>query len=264
MTDWQMIRTNDFAFPAGGDVEELVTELVDMLASPDPELRDELGYAALATWIHQGVVPDDCLRPLGDLMVKRFESDQVHVRTFAPLIFDVMVATRDVCEPAWVDAFERWYATEADLRGHDPQLGWLHAVAHGADLLGELGLRTDVSARRMLDLSAARMLAETPVVWRDQEDDRLAYAVGRVLTRGDLSRLDATGWLDPIGEVLAGDRTGPVPAQVSNTLRTLRMLYLVVERGVRIGPDDVRPVPERDAVLDRIAEVLHPASSWAW
>ena len=264
MTDWQTIRSNDFRVPEGGDVTRLVAELVDMLASPDPEVRDELGYSALATWIHEGVVPDDQLRPLGDLMVQRFGSDQVQVRTFAPLVLDVMVATRGVCEPAWVDAFERWYAAEGDLRGHDPQLGWLHAVAHGADLLGELGLRPDVPARRMLDLAATRMVAGTPVVWQAQEDDRLAYAVGRVLTRADLSRTDAVGWLDPVADVLAEGRPGPVPAQVSNTLRTLRMLYLVVDRGVRIGPDDVRPVPERDAVLDRVAEVLHPASPWAW
>ncbi len=116
----------------------------------------------------------------------------------------------------------------------------------------------------MLDLAATRMGAATPVVWQAQEDDRLAYAVGRVLSRADLSRSDAVGWLDPVADVLAEGHPGPVPARVSNTLRTLRMLYLVVDRGVRIGPDDVRPVPERDAVLARVAEVLHPASPWAW
>ena len=264
MTDWTAIRADDFAFPAGGSATDLVAELVDMLASPDPDVRDGLGFSALATWVDAGVVPDDELLPLGDAMARRFDDDRIQARTFAPLVLDVIVSTRGVCAPGWVDAFERWYATESDLRGHDADLGWLHAVAHGADLLGDLGLRADVSPRRMLDLAAARMVAPTELVWRDQEDDRLAHAVGKVLTRPDLSEQDALAWLDPVAELMAGGEPGPVPAQVTNTLHTLRMLHLLVGRDIRLGPDQVAPVPRRDAVLDRVAEVLHPATPWMW
>ena len=264
MTDWPAIRADDFAFPDGGSVPDLVAELVDMLASPDPEVRDELGFSALATWIDEGVVPDDRLLPLGDAMTARLGDDRVQARTFAPLVLDVIVSRRGVCAPAWVDAFERWYAAETDLRGPDPRLGWLHAVAHGADLLGDLGLRADVSPRRMLDLAATRMLAPTDQVWHDQEDDRLAHAVAKVLTRPDLSERDASAWLEPAAALLAGGEPGPVPARVTNTLHTLRALYLLVSRGVRLAPDRVAPVPCRDAVLDRIAEVLHPATPWMW
>lgn len=264
MTDWTTIRANDFALPDDSDVAELVAELVEMLASPDPEVRDETAFPALATWVDGGVVPDDQVRPLGDAMARRFEDDRVQARTFAPLILAVVVARRDVLEPGWVDAFERWYAAETDVRGHDPELGWLHAVAHGADLLGELGLRSEVSARRMLDLAATRLLAPVDAVWHDQEHDRLAHAIACVLTRPDLTREDAEGWLDPLAALLTDGEHGPVPARVSNTLHTLRMLYLVVDRGVRVGPEEVRPVPCRQAVLDRLAAVLHEVTPWMW
>lgn len=264
MTEWQRIQANQFAFPEGGSVEELVAELVDMLASPDPKTRDEIALSALGTWVDDGVVPDDQLRPLGDLMARRFQADEVQARSFAPLVLDVIVGSRGVCEMRWVDAFEGWYATETDLRGHHDDLGWLHAVAHGADLLGTFGRRLEVEPRRMLDLGARRMLVPTDTVWHDQEHDRLAYALGKVLTRQDLSPEDASAWLEPVDRVLADAQPGPVPANVSNTLHTLRTLYVLVSRGVRVGPSEVLTVPLRGMILDRVADVLHPATPWMW
>lgn len=264
MTDWQRIRADGFPFPEGGSLAELVAELADMLASPDPQIRDQTAFAALATWIDGGVVPDAQLLPLGNLMAGRLQADQIQARSFASLILDVIVSSRDMCEPGWVDAFERWYATEPDVGGHDPSLGWLHAVAHGADLLGSLGRRTDVAPRRLLDLATTRMLAPTDTVWHDQEHDRLAHAIGKVLTRPDLSQQDAATWLQPVTEALSGDQPVPVPARVSNTLHTLRMVYLLISRGIRVAPDKVLPVPHQDLVLDRVAEALHPATPWMW
>lgn len=264
MTEWERIRANEFAFPESGSVEDLVAELAGMLTSPDPVTRDELAFSALATWVDDGTVPDGRLRPLGDLMATRFDHPEIQTRTFAPLVLDVIVSSRGVCEPRWVDAFAHWYASERDLRGHDPELGWLHAVAHGADLLGDLGRHTSVSSRRMLDLAATRMLAATDFVWRDQEDDRLAHAVTKVLADQRLSADDAVAWLAPAADALAAGEPGPMPAQASNTLRTLRMVYLLVDRGVRVGPEDVAAVPHRTRVLDRLAAVLHPATPWMW
>lgn len=264
MTDWQQIRTTGFVLPGSESVADLLSELVEMLASPDPAIRDETAFAAVANWVDDGVVPDDQLRPLGALMAGRLQADEVHTRSFAALVLDVIVSTRGVCEPGWVDAFERWYASEPDVRGYDVSLGWLHAVAHGADLLGSLGLRADIPPRRMLDLAATRMLAPTDDVWRDQQDDRLAYAVGKVLTRADLTEHDAREWLHPVRTVLASGEPGPVPAALSNTLHTLRMIYLLVSRGVRLAPDEVVAVPHRALVLDEMADVLHPATPWMW
>lgn len=264
MTDWQRIRANEFAFPEGGSVVELLAELVDMLASPDPQIRDEIAFSALASWVDDGVVPDDQLRTLGDLMLQRFEAEQVQARSFAALALAVIVGSRGVCEVRWVDAFESWYTTETDLRGHHDTLGWLHAVAHGADLLGTFGLRLEVEPRRMLDLATARMLTATDTVWHDLEHDRLAHALGKVLTRQDLSTENASAWLDPVAKALSGGQRGPVPAHVSNTLHTLRTLYMLVSRGVRVGPSQVLPVPRRELVLDRVAEALHPATPWMW
>lgn len=132
MTDRGKIVEGGFAVPDGSDLPALVAELGEGLRSRDPVVRDRRAYGVLATWIGRGVLGADAMRELGDRMAARFADDEIQARTFAPLILDAIV-TAGVFEARWVAAFTDWYAAEEDLRGLDPELGWLHAVAHGAD-----------------------------------------------------------------------------------------------------------------------------------
>ncbi|MEU3778546.1 DUF2785 domain-containing protein [Streptomyces sp. NPDC032472] len=211
----------------------------------------------LNTWVARGVIDTGRRLALGDEMAERFRHREVQARTFAPLVLDMLV-TRGDFRPGWVDAFEQWYPAETDLRGYDEELGWLHAVAHGADLLGRFGLRPEVAPTRMLALATARLLAPTPYVYGQREDDRLAIAIALVLTRPDLSEEEATGWLEPLACDLRGFGPGPLPAHVSNHLRTLRMLYLLADRGLRTAVADADPAPlaHRGALMARIGTVL--------
>jgi Protein of unknown function (DUF2785) len=157
----------------------------------------------------------------------------------------------------WVTAFERWYPTETDTRGYEPELGWLHAVAHGADLLGVLGRHPQVASDRMLSLAARRMLAGTDRVWRDQEDDRLGHAIARTLARPGLTVAQSVSWLDVIDQRLAAGEPGPVPAFASNTMRTLRMVYPLADRGVRASSAAAaEQLPHRDEVKAVLATSL--------
>ncbi|CAL9526317.1 hypothetical protein SUDANB120_03947 [Streptomyces sp. enrichment culture] len=256
MIDWSAVEAADHAVPAGHDPDRLVAALSRALADPDPEVRDGAPYRVLAAWIRRGAVPADRRLALGDEMAERFAHPEVQARTFAPLVLDMLV-TRGDFRPAWVDAFERWYPAEADLRGHDARLGWLHAVAHGADLLGTFGLRREVPPARMLALAAARLTAPTAHVYEQREDDRLASAAARVLTRPDLTEDDATAWLEPLAADLRTLGRGPLPARASNLLRTLHALYLLADRGLRPAPG-AAPVPlaHREAVKERVGAVL--------
>ena len=255
MTNWQQIADSAFAVPVGADAGALAGELAEALADPDPVIRDGAAYSVLATWIRIGVL-DEQLASLGAAMAARFADSRIQARAFAPLVL-AWVVERGGFDLGWVDAFETWYPAEADLRGYDSELGWLHAVAHGADLLGVLGRDGRVEPGRMLDLAARRMLAETEFVWRDQEDDRLAYAIALTLTRLELSGTASTSWLGPVAAKFGAGEPGPVPPCASNTMRTLRMLYLLAERGVRPEPDAAAlPFTHREAVLGQLADTL--------
>ncbi|TDD29138.1 DUF2785 domain-containing protein [Kribbella turkmenica] len=255
MNDWARVRADDYAVPTDRPLTDLVAELSGLLRSPDPAVRDTQAYAVLATWIGRGVLSTDQLTALGNEMVTRFADPEIQARTFAPLILDSIVST-GVFEPTWVPPFERWYVAEEDLRGYDGKLGWLHAIAHGADLLGTFGLHPAVEPVQMLRLGIGRLLTPTPYVLRDLEDDRLGYALAVTLTRDDLADTDAVEWLDPAVRVLASPPVDGFAPEVSNTIRTLRATYLLIDHGVRLPRGTLARVPYGDQVKAKLAEVI--------
>jgi hypothetical protein len=253
--DWRQVIEDGYPLPSGAAREAALAELSEALRSPDPALRDEQALDVATRWIPD--LDSAARRRLGDEMAARLADGEIQARTFAALILAVVVEQGEF-EPSWLAAFRRWYPAETDLRGHDPDLGWLHAVAHGADLLGTFGRSPAADPAPLLDLAAARLLAPTGYVFAAAEDDRLGYAIGLTLTRAELTRPQATGWLDPVAAAFGATGPGPPPAEISNTVRTLRVLYLLADRGVRPDWADGDPVPlaHRDAVRERLAEVL--------
>ena len=153
---------------------------------------------------------------------------------------------------------------ETDLRCYDPQQGWLHAAAHGADLLGELGLSPHVEPARALRIAAARLCRPTDHVFRDGEDERLAYAIAGTLTRAELSEQETLSWLDPLEEMLAANPAGPPAPAVSNALRALRMLFVLSCTGVKVGGDEPARLRHEDALQRRLLAVLHLSTPWMW
>jgi hypothetical protein len=270
-TDWGAVLAGGLAVPAGARLTDLVDELCGMLAAPDPAVRDDTAYPVLAMWTARGVL-DGHLAALGDRMAARLTDGEIQARTFATMILG-WVVLRDArtgeldpaCVPRWRDGFAAWWLAESDLRGWDPGLGWLHAVAHGADTVRALGRSPRVDAeglRGLLDTVVDRLLADAGYLYAHGEDDRLAYALATVLTRAELAEADAVGWLARVEAAIRGGEPGPVPSWASNTLRTLNSLYLFADRGVRwydadrdgMGP--VQPLPHAAAVKARVASVV--------
>ena len=262
MTDWQKVIDGGFQRPAGGVTPELIAELSEALRSPDPVLRDEQAFAVLARWIPE--MDSGQRHRLGDEMAARFTDPEIQARTFAPLILAGIVEEGDYDE-AWQKAFTRWYPAETDIRGHDPELGWIHAVAHGADLLGTFGRCPQADPAPLLDLAAARLLAPTGYLFAAQEDDRLAYAIALTLTRPELTQAQSVDWLAPIRADFEAGEHGAVPAHASNTMRTLRALYILADRGVRPqwNEGDPMALTHRDVVVQRLADVLALVSPMA-
>jgi hypothetical protein len=250
--------------------------LLAMLRSADPTERDEVAYLALAHRIGSGAEDGD-LVALGDEVALRLKDPEIQTRTFAALIL-AEVVERDMTSGRataaavlrWRDAFAAWYPAERDLRGWDERLGWLHAVAHGADALAQFGRsprlgRDDL--RRLLATGRERMLAETGYVFRDQEEDRLAYALALVLSRAELDTADSVGWLTPVSDTFAAGEPGPVPASATNAMRTLRMLYLHCDRGFlfpEAARGDTTPVVTRVAHPEALKQALADILRLTW
>jgi hypothetical protein len=270
-TDWATVLADDFAVPAGQPLAGLLDELCGMLAAADPVVRDDTAYPVLALWTARGVL-DGHLTTLGDRMAARLVDGEIQARTFATMILG-WVVLRDArtgeldpgAVPRWRDGFAAWWAAESDLRGWDARLGWLHAVAHGADTARAFGRSPRLAAadlRGLLDTVVDRLFADAGYLYAHGEDDRLGYALASVLTRAELVEADALGWLARVEDAIRGGEPGPVPAWASNTLRTLNSLYVFADRGVRwydpdrggMGP--ATPLPHAAAVKERVAAVV--------
>src|SRR5437867_1511470 len=64
---WRGIAEHHYEVPNGESASALAHEVSGVLASPDPELRDDLAYSILARWIARpNILQPDDLRALAD------------------------------------------------------------------------------------------------------------------------------------------------------------------------------------------------------
>ena len=199
---WQAIITNDFEPHADAPAVGLLPELSSYLGSPDPELRDEIGYAVLTQWIYvKQLVPADVLQGLvaewrANLSrgIGAQGTDTVFLRSFSALMLSVAAALDN--KSPWLDkaGFDGLLADalvylreERDTRGFDEEKGWIHSVAHTADLLKFLARSRFLEAAdqgAILSAIADKLDATDHVLVRG-EDERLARAVASIVARPD-------------------------------------------------------------------------------
>ena len=173
----------DCTVPAGETAAGLVREAIGLLGSPDPTWRDDVGYGVIASCVYQKKLLDaGQRREIVDTLTGNLRrgigeagTDTVLLRSFSAL------------------------AAERDLRGIDPQVGWVHATAHTADLLKFLARDprfTPADQVRLLDAAWLRMTAPGTPVFTHAEDERLAAALLSVTRRPDFDPASLDPWLE--------------------------------------------------------------------
>ncbi|MFP3991816.1 DUF2785 domain-containing protein [Streptomyces sp. E11-3] len=266
LIDWQSTAAHDFPFPSSIPTTQLADELSAMLVSPDPEVRDDHAYTAAARWIREGHL-DGALPDLGNTAAARLAHPEIQARTFAPLALRCVLARGQsapgtVPQPTaerWYAAFAAWYPAERDTRGWDDSLGWLHAVAHGADAAAAFAEALPARRTDLLDLCAHRMTApHADYRYAQLEDARLARALTRILLGPDLTAPQSTDWLTVVRKALEGGGPGPVPPWAFNTFATLQSLHLHLTRGlVEEGIPAHAP-----AIAAEVASILRLPYGW--
>ena len=191
--------------PAG---EEQLEALVACLASPDPELRDQFAYSTLANILRDQRPATDQLQFLSaqlDQLLQQPDPDGV-AQPFAILVL-AEVARTDRIE-AWmspaqrqglVDKTSSFLENVSDYRGFDPQVGWRHSIAHGADLAMQLALNPALSEAQQLQLLRAigRQVAPDHA-YRFGEPERLARPVLFIARRDELDQQHWQAWFSAL------------------------------------------------------------------
>jgi uncharacterized protein DUF2785 len=247
---WQAIVDADYRLPASQSAVALVDELIGLLGHSDPMLRDRYGYEIFAAWVYR----DQLLAP----------ADRTLQRSFSLLDLSVLAAY-DLKAPFMSQsAFEETLAVgadslaeERDLRGFEPGKGWVHATAHGADLLKFLARNPKLARHEQGKLVRAvrdRLESAGQVfVWG--EDARLAAALLSLLRRPDVEPGLLQPWLKSLIEAherLWSKELDPTAyAAVRTQVNTLTQLAAMLGR----EPDDKLANWEREiqATLARTA-----------
>jgi Protein of unknown function (DUF2785) len=220
---WKQIARNQYAVPPGASVSDLTAELTEMLASPDPELRDGIAYSTLAAWIYQTRALEGhtlgtlVTTLLGNLTAGIGESgtDGIFRRSFSALTLGTVVARDNAAPCLTVDDFHRieraalaYLRDERDLRGYDPDRGWMHSAAHTADLLKFIGrsrfLAVDAQAR-LLD-AIGEKLRTADIVFTHGEDERFARAVLSIVSRADFDGRGFAEWTTRVKPARPADK----------------------------------------------------------
>jgi hypothetical protein len=123
---------------------------------------------------------------------------------------------------------------EPDRRGFVPDLGWINATAHAADLLKFL-VRNPLTGvdehRRVLHALQALLTRGEGPVFVDDEEDRLVLVVVDVIGRETIDDDELCDWIDRFGSWLAG-RVGQFDpasrAAAVNLKRFIRTLHLAL------------------------------------
>lgn len=205
---WRGIVAAKFAVPPAlpdspaPDADALAWELTSYLASPEPEWRDGFGFEITSAWLRRNAISAPMRRQLFDRWrtgLQRTGGDDAAVleRAFSALNLSLLVAT-DLRQTApllsaddtraLLDLALGVFARETDRRGYDSKLGWVHSVAHEADLLKFLARSPCLGGpelTRILEAVTTQLAASTqPWAWR--EDERIAELVLAVARRPEL------------------------------------------------------------------------------
>jgi hypothetical protein len=214
---WKKIAESRYVVPEGEKTFALAKELSANLKSSDSELRDDLAYSILATWIlRPGVLNGDELLALeeewrGNLRkgIGENGTDSIFGRSFSALCLSAL-AERELKMPFMgeeryrkvLEAALNYLRDEKDLRGFDAEKGWIHATAHTADLLAALAKHPSFTQQDQgAVLKAIGKRIETAnTIFAFGEQDRLANAVAAIAERKDFVEAGFAEWVHQMDE----------------------------------------------------------------
>lgn len=234
--------------------QALALGLQACLASPDPELRDGLGFAALETWMRGQKLDAATMRSLRSTQLAALNKPDAagFAQPFAALVL-AEVARADRIVPylseteraELVRAGSAYLAAVRDYRGYHEKEGWRHGVAHGADLMRQLSLNPAVGKQdqqQILGAIATQLHAagkHTPAqFFQYGEGERLANPVLHMAFR---SQFDAAEWDAWISALVATQAGSPVSEQAAlarrhNMKSFLMPLYIMLSESKDAGP----------------------------
>ena len=228
------------------DKLELAHVLIEHIGEHDSELRDELIYPNLAHLLFDKHLDETDLNKITKLLIsekylhfdlENYVEYSVLTRSFTVLQLAVLVGVHNrdfiIHGKMIQDLYEKfldYFAKEEDKRGYDEEVGFMHSMAHAADLFAQLmkvELFRQNEIKTMFKAITDKYKTKEMFFMYD-EDERFVNAIMNGLERDILDQDFIEGWITDLGN-FRKPKVFPQAYFITNNVKVfLRSLYFRV------------------------------------
>ena len=200
--------------------QEEIQWLLDHLGDPSSEIRDDLVFTSFARGIQEElftqeqfqfiaarIVSDDGL----DKEIDKIETSTLE-RSFRALIYANLLSAdgnehsifyqvlQTNIRNTMLDQGLHYLEKEEDTTGFSSRYGWVHAFAHGADLLTEVVCHPDFPKNRVHEVFdiLGQLFKRISIRFTDDEDWRLARVIYEPILQGKLEQEQVASWIETV------------------------------------------------------------------
>ena len=196
---------------------EEIQWLLEHLGDPSPEIRDELVFTSLARGIQEELFSLEQFQFISEEvssdegLYKEIDSRGVSAlkRSFRALIYANLLSAdgnehslfykglKADIRNAMLSQGLYYLKKEKDTTGFSSQYGWVHAFAHGADLLTEVVCHPDFSKNRVHEVFdiLGQLFKRVSIRFIDDEDWRLARVLYEPILQGKVEQATLASWI---------------------------------------------------------------------
>ena len=196
---------------------EEIQWLLDHLGNPSPEIRDELVFTSLAREIQEELFSLEQFQFISEEvssdegLYKEIDSRGVSAlkRSFRALIYANLLSADANQQSIFYQELKgeirniilnqglHYLSKEKDTTGFSSQYGWVHAFAHGADLLTEVVCHPDFPNDKVHKVfnTLGQIFKRISIRFTDDEDWRLARVLYEPILQGKIEQEQVASWI---------------------------------------------------------------------
>ena len=197
--------------------QEEIQWLLDHLGDPSPEIRDDLVFTSFARGIQEELFTQEQFHFIAEEILSDGgldkEIDKVGLstleRSFRALIYANLLSAdgnqhslyyqvlKSDIRNTMLDQGLHYLEKEEDTTGFSSQYGWVHAFAHGADLLNEVVCHPDFSINRVHEVFdiLGQLFKRISIRFIDDEEWRLARVLYEPILQGKVDQATLASWI---------------------------------------------------------------------
>ena len=197
--------------------QEELQWLLEHLGDPNPDLRDELVFTSLARGIQEELFTNEQFHFIAEAVSSDGGLDKeidktgtsTLERSFRALIYANLLSAdgnehslfyqvlQTDIRNTMLDQGLHYLSKEQDTTGFSSQYGWVHAFAHGADLLTEVVCHPDFPINRAHEVFdiLGQLFKRISIRFTNDEDWRLARVLYEPILQGKLEQEQVASWI---------------------------------------------------------------------